>query len=151
MSSVAKVRVNAGLPFAALAALCMVLAVGCASSANGGQPKGTGAMVVVTDDSNGKTVNASVGQTVELILSSNYWTVSGSSAPNVVRQDGATTPLPRPTNCPKIPGLGCVPVRTFFKAVTPGTASITASRTACGEAKPCATDQENFKVTVVVR
>jgi hypothetical protein len=108
-------------------------------------------MVVVRDDANGKTVDASVGQTVELILGSTYWTVSGSSASGVLQQDGATTPLPRPTNCPKIPGLGCVPVHTFFKAVAPGTASITASRTTCGEAKPCATDQESFKVTVVVR
>ncbi|HEU5425264.1 MAG TPA: hypothetical protein VFU74_00225 [Actinocrinis sp.] len=106
---------------------------------------------MVKDDANGTTVNASVGQTVELILSSNYWTVAGSSAPNVLHQDGPTIQLARPTSCPKIPGLGCVPVSTDFRATAPGTASITASRTACGEAKPCATDQQNFKVTVVVR
>ena len=151
MSSFARVRLSAGLLFAALAGLCMVLTVGCASSVTPTAGHSVDVMVVVRDDANGKTVDASVGQTVELILSSNYWTVSGSSAPNVLHQDGPTIQLPRPTNCPKIPGLGCVPVSTYFRAAAPGTASITASRTACGEAKPCATDQENFKVTVVVR
>lgn len=151
MSSFMRVRVTAGMLFAALAALSTLLTTGCASSAAPNAGHTADITVVVRDDANGKTVDASVGQTVKLILSSNYWTVSGSSTSSVLRQDGATVPLPRPTNCPKIPGLGCVPVSTSFRAVAPGTASITASRTACGEAKPCATDQENFKVTVVVR
>lgn len=150
MSSFARVRVSAGLLLAALAALCMPLTAGCALP-HGSQGPGVDIMVVVKDDSNGKTVNASVGQTVLLSLSSNYWTVAGSSAPDVLHQDGPTMQLPRPTNCPKIPGLGCVPENTYFRAAAPGTASITASRTACGEAKPCATDQQNFKVTVIVK
>ena len=151
MSSFARVRLNAVLLLAALAALGTLLTAGCASSAAPGTRQSIGAMVVVKDDANGKTVDASVGQTVVLILSSTYWAVSGSSAPNVLRQDGPTVQLSRPASCPKLPGIGCVPVETHFRAAAPGTASITAHRAACGEAMPCATDQQNFKVTVVVR
>lgn len=155
-SSFAGVRFGAGVRFAALAASCALLAAGCASasasasssSSSGGHGTGT---VVVQDDANGKTVNATVGQTVQLTLGSNYWTVSGSSAPGVLRQDGTTTTLPRPTNCPNVPGMGCVPIRASFTALTPGTASVTASRMTCGEARPCAPNQQHFTVTVVVK
>ncbi|HZP54170.1 hypothetical protein [Actinocrinis sp.] len=149
-SSFAGVRFGAGVRFAALAASCALLAAGCASStsSSGGHSAGT---VVVQDDANGKTVNATVGQTVELTLGSNYWTVSGSSAPSVLRQDGAATTLPRPTNCPNVPGMGCVPIRASFTALAPGTASVTASRMTCGEARPCAPNQQHFTVTVVVK
>lgn len=149
-SSFAGVRFGAGVRFAALAASCALLAAGCASSTSpsGGHSAGT---VVVQDDANGKTVNATVGQTVELTLGSNYWTVSGSSAPSVLRQEGAATTLPRPTNCPNVPGMGCVPIRASFTALAPGMASVTASRMTCGEARPCAPNQQHFTVTVVVK
>jgi hypothetical protein len=152
MSSFAGFRFGARAGFAALAASCMLLAVGCASAASS-TPVGHGGdtKVVVQDDANGKTVNATVGETVELTLGSTYWTVAGSSAPSVLRQDGAPTELPRPANCPNIPGLGCVPIRAEFTALTAGTASITASRMACGEARRCAPNEQHFTVTVVVR
>jgi len=153
-SSFAGVRLGAGLRFAALAASGALLAAGCASSTSTSTSTSRGhsaGTVVVQDDANGKTVNATVGQTVELTLGSNYWTVSGSSAPNVLRQDGAATTLPRPTNCPNVPGMGCVPIRASFTALAPGMASVTASRMTCGEARPCAPNQRHFTVTVVVK
>jgi len=77
--------------------------------------------------------------------------VTGSSAPSVLRQDGGPVLLARPGSCPDIPGLGCVPVRADFTALTDGKAVITASRSSCGEALRCNPDQARFKVMVAVR
>lgn len=146
--------------YAPAAALIVLLAAGCASASASASPAGHGTpagspsaagLVVVRDDANGKTVNVPAGATVELILSSSYWKVSGSSAPAVLRQDGASTLLPLPTTCPHVPGQGCAPLQTNFTALTSGTSTVTASRTSCGEAMHCAPGQEHFAVTVVVQ
>jgi hypothetical protein len=108
-------------------------------------------VIVVRNDANGKAVSARAGDRIELILSSSYWHVTGSSAPRVLRQDGPPVPLSRPSHCPDIPGLGCTPVRADFTALTAGKAVITASRSACGEALRCKPDQTRFTVNVVVR
>lgn len=108
--------------------------------------------IVVRDGGNGHTVAMTVGQRLEVILGSTYWTVRGSSKPGVLRQDGPTTLLPRPADCAaNIPGLGCVPVRTDFSALSPGTTVITASRVTCGEALRCMPAQQHYTLTVVVR
>jgi hypothetical protein len=112
---------------------------------------GNPGVVIADDSSNGKTVYIQVGAKVELILSSTYWTVHSPSVPAVLRQDGDTSPLPRPSTCPTIPGLGCVPVQTDFTALTPGTAVISASRVSCGEAMRCPPDKEHFSLTVTVQ
>ncbi|HUZ56500.1 MAG TPA: hypothetical protein VMU94_28745 [Streptosporangiaceae bacterium] len=140
-------------------AVVALLMAGCGSGVpSAGSPHppsgGTttpGAVTVSSDHANGRTLHVKVGERLNLILSSTYWQVRRSSAPAVLRQDGAATPLPRPSSCPKIPGLGCTPVRTSFLALAPGTAVITASRTTCGEALRCAADQRHFRVTIVVR
>src|SRR5215469_15891214 len=121
-----------------------------ASRASGPVAGGT-TMIVVRDDANGKAVSARAGDRIELILSSNYWHLTGSSAPRVIRQDGPPTLLSRPSSCPDIPGLGCIPVRADFTALTDGKAVITASRSACGEALRCKPDQTRLTVIVVVR
>ena len=108
-------------------------------------------VIVVRDDANGNAVSARAGDRIELILSSSYWRVTGSSAPSVLRQNGPPVPLPRPSSCADIPGLGCTPVRAGFTALTGGKAVITASRSACGEALRCKPDQTRLTVIVVVR
>lgn len=141
---------------------CLALLAGCASQGSSSVPVGAGSSVpssgtpggstvMVKDDSNGKTVRVNVGTQVELQLSSSYWMVKGSSAAAVLRQDGGSSVLPRPTNCPAIPGLGCQPVQTDFTATAAGTATITADRTTCGEAMPCPASEKHFAVTVVVQ
>jgi len=107
-------------------------------------------VIVVRDNANGKTVPARAGDRIELILSSSYWRVTGSSAPSVLRQNGPPVPLPRPSSCADIPGLGCTPVRAGFTALTGGKAVITASRSACGEALRCRPGQMRFAVVVIV-
>jgi hypothetical protein len=137
----------------AVFAVSIMASAGCgtaASSASGPTARGP-AVIVVRDDANGKAVSATAGDRVELILSSSYWRVTGSSAPGVLRQDGATVLLSGPSSCPDLPGLGCIPVRTDFTALTNGKAVITAGRSTCGEALRCKPDQTRFTVVVDVR
>ena len=149
-------------PFAAASVLLMC---GCAAAVTAGggghleasetgasvHPAGPAAeVIIVRDDADGKTVHVPAGDRVELILSSTYWMVHRSTAPRVLRQDGPTRLLPRPQSCPKIPGLGCVPVKTSYTALAAGRAVITASRGSCGEALRCVGHQGRFKVTIVV-
>ena len=138
---------------AAVFAVTIMASAGCgtaasrASGAAGGGPK----VIVVRDDANGKSVSARAGDRIELVLSSSYWHVTGSSAPSVLRQDGPPVLLPRTSSCPHIPGLGCPPVRADFTARTNGRAAITARRSACGEALRCKPGQTRFTVIVIVR
>lgn len=104
---------------------------------------------VVDEKANQTTVRFRVGTRVELLLHSDYWTVVGSSRPDVLAQDGPTRQLPRtPSTCP--PGVGCQPLQTFFTARTPGSAVVSATRTTCGEALRCLPGQGSLRITVVV-
>jgi len=133
----------------AAAAACTFLAASCATAASAGRR--VPSVIVIRDNANGRTVSVPAGDSLELILASSYWQVTGSSAPGVVRQDGPTVLLPRPSSCPAIPpGLGCTPVRTSFTAVRRGEAVIRASRSSCGEALRCVGRATRFRLTVVV-
>ena len=107
--------------------------------------------MVLRDNANGKIVTVRTGETVDLILASSYWRVSGSSSSRVLHQNGPSFLLPRPSNCPHIPGLGCTPIEVVFSARTAGHAWITASRTSCGEALACAPSQRYFRVKIIVK
>ncbi len=139
---------------ALMLAACAVVpfAGGCAAAGSSHPAGDPGGPLVVRDGSNGRTVTVTVGEHLEVILGSTYWTVRGSSKPRVLRQDGPSSLMPRPANCASnIPGLGCVPIRTDFSALAPGTTVITASRVTCGEAMRCMPGQEHYSLTVVVR
>jgi hypothetical protein len=138
---------------AAVSAVSIMTSAGCGTAASraNGPAAGRPTVIVVRNDANGKAVSARAGDRIELILSSSYWHVTGSSAPRVLRQDRPPVLLSRPSHCPDIPGLGCTPVRADFTALTAGKAVITASRSACGEALRCKPDQTRFTVNVVVR
>ena len=137
----------------AVSVVSIMASAGCgtAASSTSGPAAHSPVVIVVRDDANGKAVSATAGDRIELILSSSYWRVTGSSAPGVLRQDGPTVLLSRPSSCPAIPGLGCIPVRTDFTALTNGKAVITAGRSSCGEALRCKPDQVRFTVIVEVR
>jgi hypothetical protein len=132
----------------AVFAVSIMASAGCGTAASHASGP---TVIVVRDNANGKAVSARAGDRIELILSSSYWHVTGSSAPSVLRQDGPPALLPRPSSCPDIAGLGCTPVRADFTALTNGRAVITASRSTCGEALRCRPDQTRFTVNVVVR
>jgi hypothetical protein len=151
LRTIARPRLRSAAVVAAIVALAAALsAAGCGTTTApaGGGPAPT--LIVIHDKANGSVVSARAGDRVELILASSYWKVAGSSSPSVLRQDGPAALMARPSNCPNIPGLGCIPVRVTFTARAGGKAVITASRSACGEAMPCMPDQTRFTVTVVV-
>lgn len=136
----------------AAAAVAAVTAAGCGVSLPAPPTRGGPPVIVIRDNANGTMVAVAAGDRVELILSSSYWDVAGSSAPRVLRQDGPATLMPRPSSCPEnIPGLGCIPVQMRFTALADGKAVVKASRTSCGEALRCGPNQARFTVTVVVR
>jgi hypothetical protein len=137
----------------AVLAVSAMTPAGCGTAAPRANVPAAGGptVIVVRDDANGRTVSVRPRDRIELILSSSYWHVTGSSAPSVLRQDGPPVLLSRPSNCPDIPGLGCTSVRDDFTALTDGKTVITASRSACGEALRCKPDQTRFTVTVAVR
>jgi hypothetical protein len=134
----------------ALALFALLVSLGCSTARSTARWLPAPA-VVLHDGANSHTVSLAVGQRLEVILGSDYWTVAGSSVPMVLRQDGTTSYLPKPPDCGSIPGLGCIPIRTDFSALAPGTAAITASRLSCGEALRCMPGQQHFSLTVVVR
>lgn len=137
----------------AVSAVGIMASAGCgtAASRTSTPVAGRPVVIVIPDHANGKAVSARAGDRIELILSSSYWHVMGSSAPSVLRQDGPPVQLARPKSCPDIPGLGCIPVRADLTALRDGKAAITARRSACGEALRCMPDQTRFTVIVVVR
>jgi len=135
----------------AASAVSIMAAAGCGtapSSAKG--PVAGPRVIVLRNPASGKVVSARPGDRIELILSSSYWHVTGSSKITVLRQDGRSVLLSKPRSCPDLPGLGCVPVRADFTALSEGKATIAATRSVCGEALRCTPDQARFTVTVVV-
>jgi hypothetical protein len=91
----------------------------------------------------------SVGATVRLVLHNIYWTVHDSPDPSVLTMVGR--PVYSSAGAVKcVPGAGCGTVTATFKALAPGSALISASRTSCGEALQCTGGAGVFNVTVVV-
>jgi hypothetical protein len=137
---------------AVLAMTSALLAVaGCASSPGsaGSRPTGPAHPAVVLDEhANQSTVRVVLGNRVELLLHSSYWTNFGSSRSAVVRADGPVRIMPTTLKC--VPGGGCNPVQATFTAVTVGTAVLSASRTSCGEALRCGPANSHYHVTIVV-
>jgi hypothetical protein len=105
------------------------------------------APVVVSEHNNGKTVHVPVGTKITLLLHSSYWTIAPSPKQSVLSGTGKPTWL-KAGNCP--PGVGCRPQETTFTADSPGTVTLTASRTACGEALACTGSMGHYQVTVVI-
>jgi hypothetical protein len=151
-------RIAAAVLLAALAAL----GTGCATtgappapvtptplaSAAATGPVASGQPVVLDEHANKTTVHVQVGTTVELLLHSSYWNIAGSSSPAILAPQGTPTQLPVTPTC--APGIGCNPVRAMFSARSPGTSVLSASRTSCGEAMRCGTQNGYFQVTVIV-
>ena len=103
----------------------------------------------VLEGDNGRTVAVSVGSEVALDLKSTYWQVAGSSDPAVLALvSGPTVSAAAMGTC--VPGGGCGTVVATFRALAPGRAVITASRTTCGEAMRCTGADGAYEVTIVV-
>ena len=131
----------------------LLLLVAVASQACGAIPTnpphpGT-AEVVVDGSKNGGTVKAHVGDVIRVTLDSTDWTFQPVSAPSVLAPNGqqVVSPAPRGT-C--YPGMDCGTTTARFTAVANGTASITATRISCGEARRCVGAEGMFQVDIIV-
>jgi hypothetical protein len=93
-------------------------------------------------------VTLHVGDRLEVVLSSTYWTFAPSSEPTVLAPDGQPVVTPQIRGC--VPGQGCGTVTANFTADTKGTAQLAATRTTCGEALPCTPADSHYEVTITV-
>ena len=116
-------------------------------------PTATSAATVnhqVSEPDNGRIVTVPVGSTVTLVLHNTYWQVQGSSDAAVLKLvSGPTASGAGPSAC--IPGSGCGTVTATFRAVAPGSATVTAARASCGEALRCTGTAGAYAVTIVVK
>jgi hypothetical protein len=106
------------------------------------------ATAVATNRDNGHTVGLRRGQRLAVVLSSTYWQLQASSNSNVLRSVGVLKISPRP-GC--VPGAGCGTASATYLGVGTGRATVTATRTSCGEAMGCTPAASRFTMNVVVR
>lgn len=109
--------------------------------------------VTLTEDDNGHAVTLHPGQHLQVILHSTYWTFDGGTDTSVLARQGDTVfhpGTPGRGGCPSFPGSGCGTAVQDYVADGPGTSTVTASRTTCGEALLCAPDQSTWTVDVTV-
>jgi hypothetical protein len=112
-------------------------------------PGATTSLRQVSEADNGRSVTVPVGSEVTVVLGNTYWQIAGSSDPAVlVLVSGPTASAAGMTAC--VPGAGCGTASAVFRAVAPGRATITASRTTCGEALRCTGTAGVYEVTIVV-
>jgi hypothetical protein len=143
--------------------LVAALAAGCGGSAarggSGPTTSGVGAStslpstplpgtVQLTYADNGRSVAVARGGTVQLVLDSTYWTVAPPPDASILRPEGAPVVAPEVGHC--VVGQGCGTVTATWTAVAPGTATVAAGRTVCGEARACGPTQGSFRVEVTV-
>lgn len=103
----------------------------------------------VTESDNGRSMVVRVGSNVTLVLHNTYWQISKSSDPAVLALvSGPDYSGAGSISC--VPGTGCGTVTTVFRAVAPGQATVTASRTSCGEVLACTGTAGAYRVTFVV-
>jgi hypothetical protein len=93
------------------------------------------------------TINVKVGERIQVVLHSTFWQFASQKG-TALKQLGEPTVAPILTG--HIPGSGAGTVRVEYVATLPGRASISASRTSCGEAMLCTGDQGNYLVSVNV-
>jgi hypothetical protein len=141
--------VSVAVALAALAAGCGGAAPAAPAAPTGGTPPVAAVRsgpLVLDERANGRTLQATPGQAISLVLHGSYWDNLRSTAPAVVSPHGRTSRSPG--TC--APGVGCGTFRTAFVAERPGRAQLLADQTSCGEATACAPDQRHLAITIVV-
>jgi hypothetical protein len=105
--------------------------------------------LTLTDTDNHRTVTVHRGTEVDVVLHSTYWTYPPGPTGNVLTSLGQPAYAPDPlTRC--VPGGGCGTATARYLAANLGSATVTASRTSCGEAMGCTGGRGAFDVTVTV-
>lgn len=104
--------------------------------------------ITATDKDNGRTLKLVPGQRLKVILASTYWNFQNNSSAAVLRVETQPHINPQPSGC--VPGAGCGTATVTYQATGSGQASITATRTSCGEAMGCTGGAGNYSLHVVV-
>jgi hypothetical protein len=105
-------------------------------------------VLVARDQDNGHAMSLQVGDQLELVLTSTYWKLDGSSDAAVLRQTLPPVVAPQPSGC--VVGQGCGTVTAHFQAIARGQADVSARRTSCGEAMSCTGNLGFYRLTVMV-
>lgn len=141
-----------------IATAAVVTSVGLAACAHTGtthggpsvgssQPSAPPASLALTDDANGRTVDAQVGEAITVTLSTTNWTFGAVSDAGVLTQAKQRVTF-GPVGCRSLRNCGSVDVRLL--AAAPGRAIVRATREKCGELVRCTGAAALFTVTVVV-
>ncbi len=143
--------------------VCAMALAGCSSSGKAAKPGSSAAakasstpsaaprhVLVATYADNGGTLTVLPQDQIRVVLAGMAWTYEATSHPDIVKQAGKATTLPRSSGC--VAGQGCGSVTAYFHALKVGTSDIRASRANCdGAAKSCVTGAGAFRLKIVVR
>lgn len=141
---------SAGAALAVAASGCSSGPGATAGSSAGAPTTSAAAVVSVGIEHDGATVDLAPGQRLEVTLASTYWQLAlapGSGPLALVSNDV----VPGGPGCAAtIPGSGCGIARLVARAVADGSATVSGSRTSCGEALRCGPGQGSYELRVVV-
>jgi hypothetical protein len=151
----------AGGTAAIIAVVLTVAAVAPAAAARGHRHhrghhhggRGSHPTVTVSEADNGHAVTLHRGQTLQVVLHSTFWSFDAGTDTSVLARQGDTQYHPGTRGrggCPSFPGSGCGTAVQLYKADGPGTSTVTASRTSCGEVLLCTPEQGHWSVDVTV-
>jgi hypothetical protein len=101
------------------------------------------------DGDDGRAVTVAVGSQLTVSLASTYWRIAPPVPDGLLR--GSPVLVHPATGGRTVPGSGQGTVVETFRALAPGTATVTATRRSCGEAMRCTGGQGDYRLTVVVR
>lgn len=131
-------------------AVCCVVSL-CLASCGAVTATGQGT-VRAGDAQNGRSITLHPGQTLIVTLPTTYWTIRGSSDAQALAPTG--DPVASPASVDSCHFGGCTAIggttSQTFRAVAPGTATVTASRVTCGEAMGCVGASGQYQLTVEV-
>jgi hypothetical protein len=139
---------NIRLAIVAVALPAALVACGGSSSSAVVDTRDSGAVThQLTDNDDGSTVDAHVGDSLTVTLHNTYWQFQ-SPPGQVLQQRGQPAPSPGGSACPDIPGTGCGTVVADYLVSASGTVTLAAHRESCGEAMRCTGSNGGWSVTV---
>jgi hypothetical protein len=107
----------------------------------------------LSESSNGLKIQIKAGTPIQITLHSTDWTLAKIS--NLIQKGETQTfpTMPGQNAAPDCqhPGMGCGTIVWNFKTAKKGSAFFSATRTSCGEALRCTSDQSNFRVNFLIK
>lgn len=94
----------------------------------------------------GDHLQLQVGDQLQIIFHSTYWTAPSNSDPTVLAPVGDPVVAGRLSGC--VAGMGCGTVTITFAVRATGTSIIGAHRDTCGEALACSGTRGDYQLTV---